>query len=129
MKMLNLKLAIMLEYQNIKTYLQKIMFQIGLKKFLWLKKLKTLLRNELKEIDLKKRVCYYFYDIIKDRDLGFSDILVGKKLYENIQVYYISYKTLMNLNPLHIRFNKIDGIIRACGGEFRHLVLFWSWIC
>ena len=41
-KILNLKLVILLEYQNIKTFLQKAMFQIGLKKFLWLKKLKTL---------------------------------------------------------------------------------------
>ena len=33
-KVLNLKLVILLEYQNIKTFLQKAMFQIGLKKFL-----------------------------------------------------------------------------------------------
>ena len=33
-KILNLKLVILLEYQNIKTFLQKVMFQIGLKKFL-----------------------------------------------------------------------------------------------
>ena len=39
---LNLKLVILLEYHNIKTFLQKAMFQIGLKNFLWLKKLKTL---------------------------------------------------------------------------------------
>ena len=32
---------ILLEYQNIKTILWKAMLQIGLKKFLWLKKLKT----------------------------------------------------------------------------------------
>ena len=32
----------MLEYQNIKTLLQKIMLQIGLKKFLLLIKLKTM---------------------------------------------------------------------------------------
>ena len=38
----------MLEYQNIKTFLQKVTFQIGLKKFLWLKKLKILRRNLLK---------------------------------------------------------------------------------
>ena len=38
----------MLEYQNIKTFLQKLTFQIGLKKFLWLKKLKILPRNLLK---------------------------------------------------------------------------------
>ena len=31
----------MLEYQNVKTFLQKAMFQIGLKKFLWLKKVKN----------------------------------------------------------------------------------------
>ena len=34
MKILNLKLVILLEYQNIKTFLQKLIFQIGLRKFL-----------------------------------------------------------------------------------------------
>ena len=34
-KIQNLELVIMLEYQNIKTFLQKAMFQIGVKKFLW----------------------------------------------------------------------------------------------
>ena len=30
----------------------------------------------------------------------------------------------MGPKPLHIiRFNKIDGFIWVCGGEFRHLVL------
>ena len=33
-KVLNLKLVIMLEHQNIKLFLKKAMFQIGLKKFL-----------------------------------------------------------------------------------------------
>ena len=33
-KVLNLKLVIMLKYQNIKIFLQKAMFQIDLKKFL-----------------------------------------------------------------------------------------------
>ena len=36
-KVLNLKLVIMLEYQNIKIFLQNAMLQIGPKKFLWLK--------------------------------------------------------------------------------------------
>ena len=36
---------IQLEYQNIETFLQKAMFQIGLKKILWLKKLKALFRG------------------------------------------------------------------------------------
>ena len=34
MKILNLKLVVLLEYQNKKAFLQKVMFQIGLKKFL-----------------------------------------------------------------------------------------------
>ena len=33
-KILNLNLVILLEYQNTKKFLQKAMFQIGLKKFL-----------------------------------------------------------------------------------------------
>ena len=33
-KILNLKLVILLEYQNIKIFLQKIKLQIGLRKFL-----------------------------------------------------------------------------------------------
>ena len=41
-KEINDKNPKLLEYQNIKTFLQKAMFQIGLKKILWLKKLKTL---------------------------------------------------------------------------------------
>ena len=39
-KDIDLKLVILLEYQNIKIFLQKVRLQIGLKKLLWLKKLK-----------------------------------------------------------------------------------------
>ena len=46
-KILNLKLVILLEYQNIKIFLQKGMFQIGLKKFLLLEKLKILFHGHM----------------------------------------------------------------------------------
>ena len=72
-------------------------------------------KDELKEIDIKNRACYYFDDIIKD---------YNKKLYENISAYDISYKTSTGPKPLHIRFNKIDEFIRVRGGKFRNLVLF-----
>ena len=36
-KIINLKLLILSEYQNIKKFLQNVAFQIGLKIFLWLK--------------------------------------------------------------------------------------------
>ena len=31
-------------------------------------------KNELKEIDIKNRTCYYFDDIINGTDINFSDI-------------------------------------------------------
>ena len=68
-------------------------------------------RNELKEIDTKNCACYYFDDIINGIDINFSNILLDKKLYENISVYNISYKTSTGPKPLPIRFDKIDGFI------------------
>ena len=47
-------------------------------------------KNELKEIDIKNRVCYYFDDIINTTKNNFSNILLDKKLYKNISVYNIS---------------------------------------
>ena len=42
---LNLKLVVFLEYQNMKTFLQKALIEIVLKRFLLLKKLKILCRG------------------------------------------------------------------------------------
>ena len=55
----------------------------------WIIKIES--KNELKEIDIKNGVCYYFDDIFNVTDINFSDILLAKKLYENILVYDISY--------------------------------------
>ena len=63
-------------------------------------------KNELKEIDIKNRTCYYFKDIIKDRDIYSVDILLDEKwyeTYENILVYNISYKISTGPKPLRIR--------------------------
>ena len=81
-------------------------------------------KNGLKETDIKNRTCYYFDDIITDRDIYSVDILLDKEIYENISVYEISYKTSMGPKPLCIRLDKIDGFNRVRGGKFRHLVLF-----
>ena len=62
--------------------------------------------------------------MIKDVDIYFRDILLDEKLYENISVYDIPYRTSTGPKPLRIRFNEIDGFIRVRGSEFRHLVLF-----
>ena len=73
-------------------------------------------KDELKEIDIKNRTCYYFDDIIKDVDIYFSDILLDEKLYENISVCDISYKASTGPKPLRIILDKIDGFISVCDG-------------
>ena len=50
---------------------------------------------------------------------------MDEKLYENILVYEISYKTLFGSKPLRIRFDKIDGFIRVYD-EIRYVTLLES---
>ena len=50
---------------------------------------------------------------------------MDEKLYENILVYEISYKTLFGSKPLRIRFDKIDGFIRVYD-EIRYVTLLGS---
>ena len=45
-KILNLKLMVIWEYQNIKVFLKNFIFQIGLKKFLWSKNLIEYLKGK-----------------------------------------------------------------------------------
>ena len=81
-------------------------------------------KNELKEIDIKNHVCYYFDDIINDTKIKFNNILLDKKLNENISVFNNSYKTPTGPQPLRIRFDKIDGFIFSVVGKIKHLILF-----
>ena len=78
--------------------------------------------DELIEIDVKNRTCYYFDDIIKIEDFNLNDILIVEKSYENILVYNISYKNLI-AKPLRIIFNKTDGFIKIYDGT-RYLAFF-----
>ena len=80
-------------------------------------------KNELKEIDIKTRVCYYFDNKINGTKRNFGNSLLDKKLYENISVYDISYKTQRDPKPVRIRFDKIDGFIMVLNGKIKDLVL------
>ena len=62
-------------------------------------------KNELKEIDIKNRACYYFDNIINGTKINSSNILLNKKLYENISVYNISYKSPAGPKLLRIMSN------------------------
>ena len=72
----------------------------------------------------KNRTCPNFYVIFKLKDFDI-DILIDEKSHENILIYDISYKTLIDPKPLRIRLFKIDGVIRVCD-ETRYLTLFGS---
>ena len=52
-------------------------------------------------------------------------ILIDEKWYENILVYNISHKTLIDAKSLRIRLDIIDGFITVYHGT-RYLVLFGS---
>ena len=54
---------------------------------------------------------HYFDDIINSTKIVFSNILLQKKLYENISVCNVSYKSPTGPKPLSIRFDEIDGFI------------------
>ena len=43
-------------------------------------------------------MCYYFNDIMKARDIFSENILLDKKVYENILIYEIWYITFMGSN-------------------------------
>ena len=81
--------------------------------------------NEFKKVRIKYRTCYYFDDIIKLEDFDLDNILIDKKSHENILIYNISYKTLLDSKPLSIRFDQIDGLTKIYD-ETRYLTLFGS---
>ena len=54
--------------------------------------------NEFRKVRTKNRTCYYFDDIIKLEDFDLDNILIDEKSYEDILIYGISYKTLINSN-------------------------------
>ena len=81
--------------------------------------------NEFKKVLIKNRTGYYFDDITKLEKFDLDNISIDKKSHENILIYDISYKTLIDTKPLRIRFDKIDGFIRIYDGT-RYLAIFSS---
>ena len=80
-------------------------------------------KDELKEIGIKNRTCYYFDNKMTVSSVGFNDILLKKKSQKNTLIYDVSYKHFTGGKPLHIRFDKIDGFIKVYD-RIRYLVIF-----
>ena len=73
-------------------------------------------KNEFQKDPIKNCTCHYFNDIIIIEDFGLYNIVINEKSHENILIYNISSKTLIDPKPLHIRLDKIDGLIRIYNG-------------
>ena len=65
---------------------------------------------------------YYSGDIINGTKINFRIILLDKKLYEDISVYIISYKTPTGPKPLRIRFDKVNRFVITLDGKIKHLI-------
>ena len=57
-------------------------------------------------------MCYYFNDIIETEDFDFDNILLDEISCENILIYDLLYKNLIDTKLLPVMFNKVDGFIR-----------------
>ena len=69
--------------------------------------------DELKDVSMKNRTCFYFNDITKIEWFNFGNILLDKKSYGNILVYCTSCKTFNGAKPMHISFDEVDGFVRV----------------
>ena len=78
---------ILLEYQNTKTFLQKVTFQIGLQKFLRLKKLKILFRGHVVNDPNGEEIAGTFYE----KELQKKKIKNGLQLKESSREEVINY--------------------------------------
>ena len=62
--------------------------------------------NEVKEIHIKNRTCYFLDDIINMKNLDPNKIKIDKKSYKDIFIYCIGYLTLKNLS--YIKINSVN---------------------
>ena len=77
----------------------------------------------LKNACVKSRTCFYSDIITKFEDFGFYNTIIDENSRKNILIYNISYRTLVDPKPFHIRFDKIDGFVGVYD-RTRNLVLF-----
>ena len=64
-----------------------------------------------------KIICVIISMTIKLEDFDLDNILIDEKSHENILIYDISYKNLIDPKPLLIRLDKIDGFIKIYDGS------------
>ena len=65
---------------------------------------------------IKSCTCYYLDSKTKFDGFDFDNILLDEKSYENILIYDVLYKTLIDTKLSHIMLDDVDGFIRNYDG-------------
>ena len=75
--------------------------------------------GNIKEINIKNRTYYFFDDMINIKNFDSNLLKIDKKLYKNIDIYYIGYITMKDsdyvkinsVKPLYLIIGEADGYI------------------
>ena len=82
--------------------------------------------GEIKQINIKNWTYYFYNDIIDLKDFEAKLLKINKKLYKNIDVYYIGYITIKKIddyesiysvNSLYLRIGHPSGYIEEKNGN------------
>ena len=74
--------------------------------------------GKVKQINIKNRTYYFYYDEINLKDFYARLLKVGKKDYKEIDIYHIGYVTvkktancnsISSINPLYLMINEMIG--------------------
>ena len=80
----------------------------------------------IKQINMKTRTYYFLNDMINIKNSDQNLLKIDKKLHKNIDIFYIGYTTIKNINddknihsvnPLHIVVGKADGYFEEKNGS------------
>ena len=81
--------------------------------------------EEVKQIKIKNRTCYFYNDIINLKSFNSNLLKIDKKHYKGINIYYIGYITIKRIddyesiysvNPLYLLINHANGYIEEKNG-------------
>ena len=82
--------------------------------------------GKVKELNRKNGTYYYFNDIIDIKDCSSKLLRIDKKLYKDIDFYYIGYITIKkfgncenidSVNPLYLMIHSAAGYFKEKNGE------------
>ena len=81
--------------------------------------------GSIKEINIKNRTYYFFDDMINIKNFQSKLLKIDKKLYKDIDIYYIGYITvkdsdyvrISSVNPLYLMIGKVNRYIEEKTGS------------